>query len=91
MIRFIGRPQIDWLSLLQNKKLMETIFSLCLFTAIYGLLILSIFPDKYVRKVSREHTLKNGPAFLKYAYTMPIFISLLGGYVLATLFVSFII
>lgn len=70
---------------------METIFSLCLFTALYGLLILSIFPEKYFRKLSREHIKNKYSIFLRFAYTMPLFISFLGGYVLATLVVSFII
>jgi len=70
---------------------METIFSLCLFTAAYGLLILSIFPDQYLRKKNPEQAEKDAPLFFKYAYAMPFFISLLGGYVLAVLVVNFII
>jgi len=68
---------------------METIFSLSLFTIAYGLLILSIFPDRYIRKTDNEPA--DAPLFFKYAYTMPFVISVLGGYVLAVLVVNFII
>ena len=70
---------------------METFFSLFILTIAYGLLILSLYPVKYIRKVSYQHHHKDSPSYLKYALTTPFFFSFLGGYSLAAIMLRFIL
>ncbi|KEO75157.1 hypothetical protein [Anditalea andensis] len=65
---------------------METLFSLFLFTVSYSLLILSTFPDEYFMSAN-----KNAPLISRYAHTVPILISFLGGYSIAAIVVNIFI
>lgn len=62
---------------------METFFSLFLLTSFYGLMILALFPEKYLRKISHFNHHKNVPEYLKFSLSTPIFFSFLVGYTLA--------
>jgi hypothetical protein len=62
---------------------MENLFSLILLTVFYGLAILSIFPERYLRKLSHFNNHKNVPEYLKFSLGVPIFFSFLGGYSIA--------
>ncbi|RPA69110.1 hypothetical protein EF405_04680 [Cyclobacteriaceae bacterium YHN15] len=69
---------------------METFFSLMLLTLFYGLLVLSIFPEKYFRKISHFNHHKNVPDYLKFSLSTPIFFSFLVGYTMAATMLYFI-
>ncbi|EOZ98664.1 hypothetical protein A33Q_1318 [Indibacter alkaliphilus LW1] len=69
---------------------METLFSLLLLTTLYGLTFLSLFPDKYLRKISHFNHHKNVPEYLKFSLSTPIFFSFLMGYTLASAMLYFI-
>lgn len=71
---------------------MEKLFSLGLLTISYGLLILSIIPDKYLRKKNSyldQH--KKIPEYLNVSLSIPIFFSLLLGYTLASIMLYFVV
>jgi hypothetical protein len=70
---------------------METFFSLMLLTLFYGLLVLSIFPEKYIRKISHFNHHKNVPEYLKFSMSTPIFFSFLVGYTMAATMLYFIV
>ncbi|MBW3468120.1 hypothetical protein EGN73_09880 [Arthrospiribacter ruber] len=70
---------------------METLFSLLLLTTVYGLVFLSIFPEKYLRKLSHFNHHKNVPEYLKFSLSTPIFFSFLLGYTLASAMLYFIV
>ncbi|MCL6258026.1 hypothetical protein M3O96_02940 [Aquiflexum sp. TKW24L] len=62
---------------------MEIFFTLALLTIIYSLFFLSIYPDKYLKKVSHISDHRNVPEYSKFALSGPIFFSFLLGYSLA--------
>ncbi|WP_114749258.1 hypothetical protein [Pleomorphovibrio marinus] len=69
---------------------MEILLTLLIFTASYGLVFLSLFPEKSIRRInefsdSTEKTIKG-----KYDLTWPYFLSFLGGYVVAAVIVYLI-
>lgn len=66
------------------KYIMETFFSLVLLTISYSLLILAIFPERYLRKLSHIFHHKNSPEYNKFSLSAPIFFSFLIGYSLAS-------
>lgn len=70
---------------------METFFSLLFMTLFYGLLILAVFPEKYLRKISHFNHHKNVPEYLKVSLATPIFFSFLIGYTLAATMLYFFI
>lgn len=63
---------------------METFFSLAILTVFYSLLILAIFPEKYLRKLSHVFHHKNSPDYIKVSLAAPMFLSFLIGYSLAS-------
>lgn len=62
---------------------MDTFFSLILLTVPYGLFFLSIYPEKYLKKISHIYNHKNFPEYSKFSLGGPIFFSFLLGYSLA--------
>ena len=70
---------------------MDTLFSLGLLTITYGLFFLSIYPEKYLRKISHVYNHKNFPEYSKFSLSAPIFFSFLLGYSLAATMVFFFI
>nr|WP_106132185.1 hypothetical protein [Mongoliibacter ruber] len=70
---------------------METLFSLLLLTTCYGLAFLSIFPEKYLKKISHFNHHKNVPEYLKVSLSTPIFFSFLMGYTCASFMLYFIV
>lgn len=62
---------------------METFFTLVLLTLAYGLFFLSIYPEKYLKKISHIYNHKNFPEYSKFSLSAPIFFSFLMGYSLA--------
>jgi hypothetical protein len=67
-----------------SKCIMETFFSLVILTVSYSLLILAIFPEKYLRKLSHVLHHKNSPDYIKVSLSAPLFLSFLIGYSLAS-------
>jgi hypothetical protein len=63
---------------------METFFSLLILTLAYSLLTLSIFPERYYRKLIPPGKDKYNIGSYKFHYTLPLFISFLVGYTLAS-------
>lgn len=70
---------------------METLSALLFMTVVYGLLILSIFPDRYLRKISHFNHHVNVPEYLKFSLSTPLFLSFLGGYSAAFLMLYFFV
>ncbi|SIS78034.1 hypothetical protein SAMN05421761_104166 [Belliella pelovolcani] len=70
---------------------METLFSLLMLTAIYGLTILSVIPDRFIRKLSHSMYHKQAPDYKKFSLGGSIFLSFLVGYIFASVMVYFII
>ncbi len=68
---------------------METFFSLLILTLAYGLLILSLFPERYYRKLIRPGAQKANSESNKVHYSLPLFISFLVGYTLASTMLYF--
>lgn len=68
---------------------MEIAFTLLAFTMVYGLGLLSFYPEKYFRKFSYRFTHKNVPEYRKFKLSEPMFFSFLGGYILAFVVVYF--
>jgi hypothetical protein len=62
---------------------METFFTLFLLTITYGLFFLSIYPEKYLKKISHIYSHKHFPEHRKFSLSAPIFFSFLLGYSLA--------
>jgi hypothetical protein len=53
--------------------------------------VLSIFPEKYFRKISHFNHHKNVPEYLKFSMSTPIFFSFLVGYTMAATMLYFIV
>lgn len=69
---------------------MQTLVTLFIFTTCYGLLFLSIFPVKPLKKIS-DFTHRTKKAVSKqYDLTWPYFFSFLGGYLVASVMVYLI-
>lgn len=62
---------------------METFFSFALLTVTYTLFFLSIYPEKYLKKISHIYSHRNFPEYTKFSLSAPIFFSFLLGYSLA--------
>ncbi|MCH7399200.1 hypothetical protein MM213_10160 [Belliella sp. R4-6] len=70
---------------------METLFSLVLLTAIYGLAFLSIMPERYIKKLSPSYHHKHLPEYKKFALGGSIFLCFLVGYICASAMLYFFI
>jgi hypothetical protein len=70
---------------------MQAFFSLILLTLAYGLFILSVFPQRYFRKLSHLFHHKESPEYSKVSLSAPIFFSFLIGYSLAATMLYFFI
>jgi hypothetical protein len=70
---------------------MQAFFSLLLLTIAYGLFILSVFPEKYFRKLSHISNHKDSPEYTKVSLSAPIFFSFLIGYSMAATMLYFFI
>jgi hypothetical protein len=69
---------------------MQTLVTLFIFTICYGLLFLSFFPVKPLKRISNfTHKTKNA-MYNQYDLTWPYFFSFLGGYILASMMVYLI-
>ncbi|GGZ15480.1 hypothetical protein GCM10007049_04500 [Echinicola pacifica] len=62
---------------------MDTAFTLVLLTLAYGLCLLSFYPEKYLRKLGYKTYTTNTPEYKKLRLSEPLFLSLLGGYIMA--------
>jgi len=69
---------------------MEIAFSFVLLTLIYGLSLLSFYPERYFRKLSYKYSHQNLPDYKKLRLSEPLFFCFLGGYVLAFVVIYFI-
>ena len=69
---------------------METFFSLLILTVVYSLVILSVIPERYLRKLSHRKFHKHDPEFNKLSLSGPLFFSFLLGYTLAATMLYFI-
>ncbi|ERM80851.1 hypothetical protein P872_11890 [Rhodonellum psychrophilum GCM71 = DSM 17998] len=70
---------------------MQIFSALIIMTVAYGLLILSVFPDKYLRKISHFNHHGRAPEHLKISLSTPLFLSFLGGYSLASFMLYFFV
>ncbi|MBD8490551.1 hypothetical protein IFO69_17495 [Echinicola sp. CAU 1574] len=62
---------------------METGFTLLMLTFVYGLCLLSFYPEKYFKKISYKYSHQEAPDYKKFRFSEPFFFSFLGGYLLA--------
>nr|MBI1231096.1 hypothetical protein [Cytophagales bacterium] len=69
---------------------MQVLVTLFIFTLSYGLLFLSLFPVRSLRRIPNETPNRNQPGYRQYDLTWPYFLSFLGGYVLASIMVYLI-
>lgn len=74
-----------------RKMIMETFFSLLILTVIYSLVILSVFPERYLRKLSHRKYHKEDPEINKFSLSAPLFFSFLLGYTFAATMLYFVI
>ncbi len=69
---------------------MQTFVALIIFTISYGLLFLSMFPVRQLKKLNQfTHSAKKA-IYKQYDLTWPYFISFLGGYIVASVMVYLI-
>jgi hypothetical protein len=69
---------------------MEILVTLLIFTVSYGLVFLSLFPEKSIRKVNQFSDSAKKAINERYDLTWPYFLSFLGGYIVAAIIVYLI-
>ncbi|GAB3654420.1 hypothetical protein GCM10028791_25110 [Echinicola sediminis] len=70
---------------------MEIAFTFVFLTLVYGLSLLSFYPERYFRKLSYKYSHQHLPDYKKLRLSEPLFFSFLGGYILASVVIYFII
>lgn len=70
---------------------MELFATLLIFTFSYSLLFLSLFPLKAIKRIDKFAEDTKDALYKRYDLTMPYFLSFLGGYIVASVMVYFIL
>ena len=69
---------------------MEILVTLLIFTVSYGLVFLSLFPEKSIKRINQFSDSTKKAISGKYDLAWPYFLSFLGGYVVAAIIVYLI-
>ncbi len=69
---------------------MEILMTLLIFTVSYGLVFLSLFPEKSIKRIDQFVDPEKKITHRRYDLTWPYFLSFLGGYIVAAVFVYLI-